>query len=252
MKAIVKLPLEAPLELRVLQIARMQLEVIGVYLYRRILEANDDLDGFALRACVESQQRMLVKTQLPQHSLQSGVSIGHVLIVSVRQPGHGGRLHMPMRALENGMRTRTVLAICVLLLMAMLLVAAQSSQEVESTALGTVRSINTAQATYMRTYIDSGYACEIQSLGPDPHGAGPSAMYANMLDRSITSGKEHNGYIFMLDCKVRTKPRREYRSSAVPAKKGTGRAFCSDQSGIIKYSIDGEAKTCFESGAALK
>ena len=122
----------------------------------------------------------------------------------------------------------------------------------ESTALRTVRSINTAQAAYMRTYFDSGYACDIQSLSPDPLSAAPTAMHANRLDRFITSGKEHNGCIFRLECKVRTKPQREYRSSAVPAKKGTGRAFCSDQSGIIKYSIDGEAKTCFESGAALK
>ena len=67
-QAVKNLPLERPLELRVLEIARMQLEVVGVY--RRVTEprANDDFHRFALGARVELDERMLVEAKLMLHA----------------------------------------------------------------------------------------------------------------------------------------------------------------------------------------
>lgn len=52
-KSVIELALETPLELRVIEVARMKLEVVSVNRNRRVLELNDDLNSFALRACRE-------------------------------------------------------------------------------------------------------------------------------------------------------------------------------------------------------
>jgi hypothetical protein len=155
-----------------------------------------------------------------------------------------------MHDVGGGMRTRTVVAICVLLLAAMVFVVAQSPDANEASAVGTLKSINTAQTTFMRTYSDVGYACDLGSLGPDPKGGAASAKGANLLDKGLTSGKEFNGYVFKMECKQKTKPQSEYRVSAVPAKGGHGRVFCTDESAIVKYGPD--AKSCFANGEMAK
>jgi len=70
-QAIEDLPLEAPLELGIVEIAGMQLEVVDVN--RRVGEARPDnhLDRFALGAGVELDQRMLVESQLLLHALEA-------------------------------------------------------------------------------------------------------------------------------------------------------------------------------------
>ena len=148
------------------------------------------------------------------------------------------------------MRTRTVVAICVLLLAAMVFVVAQSPNANEAGAVTTLKSVNAAQSTFMRTYSDVGYACDLGSLGPDPKGGAASAKGANLLDKGLTSGKEYNGYVFKMECKQKTKPQSEYRVSAVPAKNSSGRTYCSDESRIVRFSTD--AKSCFANGALAK
>jgi hypothetical protein len=67
-EAVEQLALEGPLELRVVEIARMQLEVVRVD--RRIGETrtNDHLDRVALGAGVEFHQRVLVEAELVLHA----------------------------------------------------------------------------------------------------------------------------------------------------------------------------------------
>src|SRR3954451_20160087 len=62
----------------------MYVEVVDVDRCGGVFETDADFDGGALGAGVEGEQRMLVKAELAQHSLQSWVPIGHVLIVCVR------------------------------------------------------------------------------------------------------------------------------------------------------------------------
>src|ERR1017187_4289954 len=70
-QAVEKLALEGPLELRIVEVARVHLEVVGVD--RRIgkARANDHFDGFALGAGIELDQRMLVELELVLHARQA-------------------------------------------------------------------------------------------------------------------------------------------------------------------------------------
>jgi hypothetical protein len=127
------------------------------------------------------------------------------------------------------MKTSTVAAICVLLVVGMLMVVAQTSGEGDS-PVGSLKAINAAQASYMKSNAAIGYACDLATLA---------------------QGTEHGGYNFKLECKQKTKPVSEYRVSAVPSKKGAGTIYCTDQTGIVRSSSDGETKTCW-TGAMVK
>jgi hypothetical protein len=133
------------------------------------------------------------------------------------------RLHNAMRRQEQGMKTSTVVAICILLLMGMLMVVAQTSGE-DASPVGSLKAINEAQANYVKNNPAIGYACDLAALA---------------------QGKEHGGYHFKLECKQKTKPVSEYRVSAVPSKKDAGQVYCTDQSGIVRSSNDGETKSCW-------
>src|SRR5208337_1078437 len=71
MQAVKKLALKGPLELRIVEIAWVQLEVVNVD--RRIGEAraNDHFDGFTFDAGIELDQRMFVKQKLVLHTRQA-------------------------------------------------------------------------------------------------------------------------------------------------------------------------------------
>ena len=66
MQCVIELPLKRPFELRMIEIAGMQIEVIGVHWNRRILELNDDLYGFSLAVSRKVEQRVLVQSQLAE------------------------------------------------------------------------------------------------------------------------------------------------------------------------------------------
>lgn len=71
MQGIVKLPLEAPLELRIVEIPGMQVEVVRVNRNALIFELDDDFDPVALGAGREIQQRMFVEAKLLLNPLES-------------------------------------------------------------------------------------------------------------------------------------------------------------------------------------
>src|SRR5579859_254728 len=68
---VVKLALEAPLELRIVEVARMQIEIVGMDRDAFILELNDDFDPVILGTGREVQQRVLVQAKLREHALQT-------------------------------------------------------------------------------------------------------------------------------------------------------------------------------------
>ena len=72
MQAIIKLPLEGPLELGMVEVTRVHLEVIGVHRNGRVLEIDDDLDAVMLFARTELKKRVFVETELSQHAFESG------------------------------------------------------------------------------------------------------------------------------------------------------------------------------------
>src|SRR5580765_2727158 len=61
---VIQLSLKAPFELRIVEVARVQVKVIGVDRNTLVLELDDDLNAIALVSCGEVQQWMLVQTEL--------------------------------------------------------------------------------------------------------------------------------------------------------------------------------------------
>ncbi len=72
MQAVVELALEGPLELRVVEVAGVQFEVVGVDLQAGVFESDDDLDAVTLRARVKGQQRMFVEAELFEDAFEAG------------------------------------------------------------------------------------------------------------------------------------------------------------------------------------
>ena len=111
--------------------------------------------------------------------------------------------------------------------------------EKESNALGTVRSINTAQAAYHQQY--GFWACDVGQLLPGPAGSKASPDQAGLLDASITNAKAR-GYDFMVIC---PKDRAQgYEVVAWPKDKKM-RTFCSDTSTLL-FSSDGDPNSCLK------
>lgn len=83
MQAIVELALKAPLKLRVIQVAFVQVKIVGVHWNRRISELNDDLDAVSLVARREVQERVFVEAQLGEHAFQARIGcLRHTTILA--------------------------------------------------------------------------------------------------------------------------------------------------------------------------
>ena len=159
---------------------------------------------------------------------------------------------------------KNLLAHAVALLFAGAVIAAQSSapgtddRPNESRAVGTTRTLNTAQAYYSSHYSDQGFACSLAQMGEDGSGK-PTAEAAGLITKELVSGHVE-GYRIAVNCGGE-KPYRRVTVQAVPANPASGaRAFCSDLyltadnkllGGVINFATDGKAETCFIKGAPL-
>ena len=105
----------------------------------------------------------------------------------------------------------------------------------ESSAAGSLRTINTAEVSYSTTYPTVGFA-NLSSLGPSGSPCAPSSTQGCFIDSflalSASGGNGKDGYLFTVTPGTTT-----YTSLADPVtinQTGT-RSFCSDQSGVIFY-----------------
>jgi type IV pilus assembly protein PilA len=110
----------------------------------------------------------------------------------------------------------------------------------ESSAVGSMRSINTAQVTYASSYPEIGFAANISTLGPGATTAATSAnagLIDNVLGCATTSCKK-SGYQFSVSGTTSS-----YTSGGQPITVGqTGqRFFYSDGSGVIRYNQSAQA-----------
>jgi type IV pilus assembly protein PilA len=116
----------------------------------------------------------------------------------------------------------------------------------EASAVGSVRTVNTAQVTYASTYPDIGFAVALSNLGPDAAGAGGTSTNSGLIDAILgcaTAPCKKSGYQFTVaagpgGCGVVGTPCSTYTTIGDPVSVGqTGqRFFCSDQSGVIRYN----------------
>jgi type IV pilus assembly protein PilA len=117
----------------------------------------------------------------------------------------------------------------------------------ESSAVATVRTVNTAQVTYAAIYPTNGFARRFASLGQAPFGAPSSAQYAGLID--LTAGGMtcpaglscvKSGYRFTLstNCKPTLKCG-DYAVTATPQNNSTGtRSFCSTADAVLRFKAD--------------
>ena len=119
----------------------------------------------------------------------------------------------------------------------------------EASAVGSLRSINTAEVTYSSTFPNSGYAAALLNLGGTAAQcvAGQSGTIANscLLDPVLSTGTK-SGYLFTATgANPASGINTTFASTGVPVVVGTTgqRGFGSDQSGVIYYTLNGTAAT---------
>ncbi|MGC2324018.1 MAG: prepilin-type N-terminal cleavage/methylation domain-containing protein [Terriglobales bacterium] len=105
----------------------------------------------------------------------------------------------------------------------------------EASAVGSLRTLNTAEITYNTTYPASGFACGLGALAPPSGSASPTSSAAGLIDSNLSGGSK-SGYSFGISNCSGT-PANTYSTGAQPLTPGTTgqRFFCSDSSGVIKY-----------------
>jgi type IV pilus assembly protein PilA len=112
----------------------------------------------------------------------------------------------------------------------------------EASAVGSTRTLNTAEVTYSSTY-GTGFA-PLASLG-GAAGCVAAAATACLIDPVLTTGTK-TGYtlaaVAATGAGTAVSPFSTYEVNATPLSVSTGtRAFCSDESGVIRYNLTGTA-----------
>ena len=120
----------------------------------------------------------------------------------------------------------------------------------DAMVVAAMRTIITAEVTYFSSYPNVGYTCSLSSL--DGFGGGePNEHQAMLINSGLASGKKY-GFVFTLSGCGGT-PATGFQVTAAPNGNSYGRkAFCADQSAVIRSSSDGNPATCLTSGAAVQ
>ena len=114
----------------------------------------------------------------------------------------------------------------------------------EASAAGSLRSVNTAEATYATIYPKSGFAPDLASLGGAPLGRGAASEdHAGLLNESLANSScigdawcTKSGFRFQVTTICKGQPCREYVAAAIPVDTSSGsRSFCSTSDGLIRY-----------------
>jgi type IV pilus assembly protein PilA len=114
----------------------------------------------------------------------------------------------------------------------------------ESSAVAVVRTLNVAELSYSVAHPNAGYTCALSDLAGD-----------KLIDGALASGRK-NGYAFELtDCAPGPEGTAnvKFRIIAQPvvANQTGVRAFCSDESSLIKVDAGGSGPGCVENGSPL-
>jgi hypothetical protein len=106
------------------------------------------------------------------------------------------------------------------------------------------------QKAYTAAHPEIGYACALSSLVPQKTESTDAERTPTSFDPGQGS-EEWNGYRFTLNGCGGT-PASKYRLAAVPIDSdSTGKTFCADESGKIRFVTSGKPSTCFSGGQEL-
>jgi type IV pilus assembly protein PilA len=106
----------------------------------------------------------------------------------------------------------------------------------EASAVGSLRTINTASVAYSTTY--GTYPAALTNLQPVASGSTPTSTTADLIDSVLSSGTK-SGYSFVWTAGTGNTT---YSVAASPVSTSTGqRYFYTDQSGVIRANVAGAA-----------
>jgi type IV pilus assembly protein PilA len=172
----------------------------------------------------------------------AAVILGHLSLSEIRKSA--GRLvgnGMAIVGLILGYAGLSVIPILIIAAIAIpnLLRARMAANE--SSAVAAVRTVNVAEMVYSQSHPDAGYTCSLSDL--------------DQIDSTLRSGHKY-GYVFELSgCAAGAEGTGnvKYQVVAYPASPNqTGvRAFCSDESEVIKVDPRGSAQGCMDTGSPL-
>jgi prepilin-type N-terminal cleavage/methylation domain-containing protein len=114
----------------------------------------------------------------------------------------------------------------------------------EAAAVGTLSTIRSAQAAYIASYPEAGFADSLDKLGPPTGSTGPSELHAGLVDEVLALKHVKNGYNYAING---VKPEQSttvngYAAMANPQSATTGkRNFCMNESGVIRAQSGGTA-----------
>lgn len=109
-------------------------------------------------------------------------------------------------------------------------------------AISSLTLLNFAESRYKVIHPDRGFTCSMTELATARFGTGPDPT---IIDAALVSGTKDNYKFAITGCG--SQPVSTYQITASPLEPGK-RAYCSDQSGAIKSSADGQGATCLTSG----
>jgi prepilin-type N-terminal cleavage/methylation domain-containing protein len=108
----------------------------------------------------------------------------------------------------------------------------------QASAVGSLRTLNTAEITYSSTY-NSGFSLTLTYLAPPASGsANPTSTAAGLIDSVLASGSK-SGYSFTYTAGATDTAGRvdNYSITAVPINSSTGtNYYYTDQSGVIRQN----------------
>ena len=113
----------------------------------------------------------------------------------------------------------------------------------EASAVGSLRTLNTAAVTYSSTYPQAGYPLTLAVLKPAP-GASATSAQADLIDSVLAVGTK-SGYTFVLTGTADGPPNTGYTIVADPITRGTSgmRGFFTDQSAVIRGESNATASS---------
>jgi hypothetical protein len=115
----------------------------------------------------------------------------------------------------------------------------------ESTAVASIRTVNTAQLTYATAYPQKGYARSLAALGPDPRGPNMyTPLHAGIIDSTLGNSTctvgvwcTKSGFKFLIKAAcVNLQHCREYVVIGTPVNASSGtKNFCSTSDAVVHY-----------------
>jgi type IV pilus assembly protein PilA len=120
----------------------------------------------------------------------------------------------------------------------------------EASAASAMRTLMIAQTRYATLYPARGYTCSLSDLG-GMGGSDQNEHQAMLIDPRLASGKKNDYRFAFSGCDG--SPTSKFTVTAVPAESGMGmKTFCSDQSGMIRFSSDPNPASCVSTGKPLQ